>query len=102
MYARRRNRLVSNKCQQVGLWSTRHCERVIAWRGHICRPANASSWAAILYEHKGFQWLIERRLDQNSDPLAGRTGTRSKPGRVNTRWHDGVRYAESVIKGKNK
>ena len=58
------------------------------------RPKNANSWAAILYQYHGRQWLIEKRAALQSPLLAGRTGTRAMPGFVATRWHDGVSYAE--------
>ena len=96
-YVRRRNRSVSSKCRKIGWWSERHCKRVISWRDHICRPANANSWPAMLYEHKGFIWLLTKRIANNSNALGGRTGTRAAPGHVAPRWHDGVRYAEEMV-----
>ena len=98
-YVRRRNRLVGGKCREAGLWSVRHCQRVIFWRDHLLRPQNRDSWAVMLYEHRGFQWLLERRSAYASGRLgvlAGRTGTRLAPGNVVTRWHDGVRFAEDL------
>ena len=93
---RRRNQLVATRCREEGLWSKIHCERVIAWRNHLLRRHNSNSWAAMLYDFHGFDWLYQQRLDLNSNPLAGRTGTRSMAGFVATRWHDGVKYAESL------
>ena len=95
-FVKRRGRISSNKCRDLGLWSARHCKRVIAWRDHIQRPANDTAWPARLYQHKGFQWLRERRAERHSSLLAGRTGTRVAPGHVAIRWHDGVRYADSI------
>ena len=96
-YIRRRNRLVGARCREAGLWSTRHCKRVVAWHDHLKRPQNHHSWAAVLYEHRGFQWLLERRSIYASGllgVLGGRTGTRVHAGNVATRWHDGVRFAK--------
>ena len=61
IFARRRNRTVSARCKENGLWSIDHCRRVTEWRDHILRPANANSWAAMLYEYRGSQWPMKRR-----------------------------------------
>jgi len=65
-------------------------------RSHL-QATNAASWPAILYEHKGFLRIVTQRLAHNSQPYGGRTGTRLSPGHVATRWHDGVRYAETML-----
>ena len=99
-YVRRRHILSAKRCKESGLWSVRHCTRVIAWRDHITRPANRHSWAALLLEFRGLQWLAERRSAFSSGLLgilAGRTGTRVAAGNVATRWHDGVRFAEALL-----
>lgn len=93
-YVLRRNKRVSTLCKEHGLWSVRHHKWVLAWRDHITRPANAKSWPAILYRYRGLDWLVQRRLQMGSNPLAGRTGARSSAGHVATRWHDGIRFAE--------
>ena len=87
-YVRRRNRVATKQCTTMGLWSTRHCERVLAWRDHIRRPANSRSWPAVLQDRRGFQWLLEQRAANNSGLLAGRTGTRVSAGQPAVRWHD--------------
>ena len=60
------------------------------------RPKNASSWAAVLYQHHGRQWLIEKRAALQSPLLGGRFGARALHGFVATRWRDGVSYAEAT------
>ena len=97
MFIRKRNRTVTAVCEEQGLWSKRHCKRLIQWRDHISRSRNAHSWPAVLHEYRGFQWLLERRIERGSGPLAGRTGTRAEAGHVATRWHDGVRFAERYL-----
>ena len=98
-FARRRNRLIKSTCNTEGLWSKRHCRRIINWRDHILRPANASSWAAALYNYRGADWLMAQRAEHGTSVFGGRTGTRLAPGFVATRWHDGVDYAIKYLEG---
>ena len=64
-FVRRRNRLSSAAARDMGSWSLRHCKRVVSWRNHLLRPANYRSWASILLNFKGFDWVMSRRA-QNS------------------------------------
>ena len=96
-YIRRRNRLATVECLRMGTWSYRHCKRILNWRDHLERPANAASWAAILLHFRGFEWLMARRSQHQGGLLGGRTGTRVASGNVSTRWHDGVLYAEQRV-----
>ena len=93
-FVRRRNRIAAVAAREAGLWSMRHCTRVLDWRAHLERPLNKASWAAILLHYRGFQWLMQQRLQHSGGVLGGRTGTRAASGNVATRWHDGVRIAE--------
>ena len=95
-FVRRRHRIVAQHCRNEGLWSRRHCERVLNWRSHLERDANRWSWPALLLHHRGSQWLQQTRVEHCSLPTGGRTGTRSSPGFVARLWHDGVAYAESI------
>jgi hypothetical protein len=97
-FCRRRARLAGVHCRQVGLWSIRHATRVLAWRDHLERPANAAAWPAALLHHRGRRWLEQRRLACGSTSvIAGRTGTRAAPDHVHTRWHDGLEYAKTIV-----
>ena len=70
---------------------------------HLARDRNQRTWAARLQAYHGKAWLIDRRValapasSATVSIFAGRTGTRSAPGRVFTRWHDGVDLARSHI-----
>jgi hypothetical protein len=105
-YVRRRGRLARKVCVEQGVWSHKWFGRATQWDDHLARPQNFHSWPAKLREHKGKQWLMERRAsfaptvasrDSSSSILAGRTGTRSFRGKVNTRWHDGIDFARSCV-----
>ena len=96
-FLRRRRRVAAAFCQQHGLWSERHCQRILRWRDHLERPRNGHSWAAILLHHRGLDWLMEQRSLHQGGIFAGRTGTRVAAGFVATRWHDGVRYADGSL-----
>ena len=95
-FVRRRRRIGGVAARKAGLWSARHCTRVLDWRDHLDRPRNEASWAAILLHYRGFQWLMEQRLQHGGSVLRGRTGTRVASGNVANGWHDGVRDDESV------
>ena len=96
-FVRRRNRLAAAEARSMGTWSHRHCKRVLSWRDHLLRPANSHSWAAILLNFHGFEWLLQKRSENQGGLLAGRTGTRAASGNVFTRWHDGLVYAAKQL-----
>ena len=97
VFVRRRNRVSAAEARRMGSWSLRHCKRVLSWRDHLLRPANSRSWAALLYQFRGFEWLLQRRSQNSGGLLAGRTGTRIASGNVSTRCHDGIIFAEQHL-----
>ena len=92
-----RHRIIAHRCRGEGLWSTRHCKRVVDWKAHLERKPNKWSWPALLLHHKGLHWLQQTRVDNNSLSTGGCTRTRSVPGFVARRWHDGVAHAERML-----
>ena len=97
-FVRRRGRLASVVADAHGKWSRQHHARVIAWAQHLERSRNQLSWAAALLHWRGRAWLARRRVDQGSvSAEAGRTRTRSAPGFVAVRWHDGLEWAKTRI-----
>ena len=97
-YVRRRGRMVAAHCRQAGLWSHRWFHRTVAWRDHLERPRNARSWASKTLHYMDHDWFCRRRaLFGRAACTAGRTGTRTFPGCVHTRWHDGVQYAQEIL-----
>ena len=106
-YVRRRGRAARKQCAHHGLWSQQWFKRAIAWDEHLSRRRNFHTWASKLREHRGKTWLMHRRASfapstasvvSPASATAGRTGTRSFPGIVHTRWHDGVDFAKSIVK----
>jgi len=87
-FVQRRNRIISQRCHGAGLWSTRHCKRVLSWRDHPMKPSDPASWASTLYQYRVFDWLVQQRRAHNSNPFVGHSGTRAAAGHVATRWHD--------------
>ena len=105
-YVRRRGRLARKFCAKQGVWSQHWFTRAVCWDAHLSRPRNWHSWPSRLRGHKGKQWLMERRAlfapavasrGSSASVFAGRTGTRSFHGKVNTRWHDGIDFAQLQI-----
>ena len=104
-YVRRRGEAARKKNSEHGVWSNHWFGRALDWDEHLARPRNLASWPAKLRDYRGRQWLIERRASfapsvasrrSSVSVFAGRTGTRSFPGKVHTRWHDGIDYARSM------
>jgi hypothetical protein len=104
-YVKRRGRAARKICSERGLWSNHWFGRSLAWDEHLARPRNFVSWPAKLREYRGRQWLIEQRASfapsvasrgSTASVFAGRTGTRSFPGKVQARWHDGIDFACSL------
>ena len=85
--------------RKQGLWSERHCDRVVQWDEHLHRSVNWRTWAAQLQDVRGDDFLQAKRLEHNStSALAGRTGTRLPGlGKVQVRWADGVRFAKAHL-----
>ena len=98
-YFQRRGRLVGNTCRASGLWSDRHCLRVLSYHEHMLRDRNGA-WAKELLHTCDAEWLRRRRLAFGSSSVwAGRTETRAQSGHVPRRWHDGVVYAKIHLSG---
>jgi hypothetical protein len=99
-FVRRRNRAAAHEARRRGCWSTLWRKRVTNWNEHLGRERNQNSWAAKTLHFHGKTWLQEQRrlhaVGQHSSLSAGRTGTRSFPGIVHKRWHDGVDTAMTV------
>ena len=60
-FVSRRSRLACAACRSQGWWSERHRQRVISWREHMRRPANADSPAAKILSFRDAAWLQGRR-----------------------------------------
>ena len=97
-YCKRRNRSAGLFCKTIGLWSHRWYRRSLTWHAHLLRPLNRHTWSALLVQYRGKQWLQERRSNFVGSCTAGRTKTRSFLGPPCVRWHDGVDFAEEMIK----
>ena len=109
-FLRRRRRSAAGVCKRTGKWSTWWFRRACAWDQHLSRHENQRSWAARLRTFRGRTWLQERRAaflgtatgnSQVGSCNAGRTGTRTFPGRPYVRWHDGIEYARQILPTEN-
>jgi len=100
-FVRRRNLIVSQAATSAGRWSNIWKSRVSKWSQHLNRPRNGNSWAAKTLHYHGKEWLQQQRIThaigQFGSMLAGRTCTRSFPGVIHKRWHDGVDLALSEL-----
>lgn len=102
-YVRRRARTAGQAACAAGLWSIRTAKHIVAWEGHVGRPANAHSWPAHPMQSRGRKWLQEQRMQHSSLSLqSGRTGTRLLPGKPQTRWHDGLSAPESTCAARKE
>ena len=95
-FMRRRNRAATAQIELSGAWRTQHCRRVLAWDAHCRRPANSKTWAAKLLDFHGERWLNERRAECQRDAQS-RLDSRICRGAPAARWHDGVKYAKSIL-----
>lgn len=96
-YAKRTARQAGRVASRSGLWSERHCTRVVAWSEHLERERNQPSWASVLYRWRGEEFLMQKRASQGARATAGRTAMRAAAGHVHMRGHDGVRYAKDRL-----
>ena len=91
-FVRRRGRAARQLCLQCGIWSLRWFRRALAWDSHIRRERNDFTWAAKIVDFRAADYLSQRRAFHN-----GRTATRSQPGYVSRRWHDGIALARLEV-----
>ena len=88
------NRVAADTARNRGCWSNLWRKRVIDWSSHLHRDQNQSSWASKTLHFHGKAWLQEQRrlhaVGERTSLTAGRPCTRSFPGIVHKRWHDGV------------
>lgn len=102
-FVRRRGRHARGQCQDNGLWSHLWFKRALKWDAHLARIVNARSWASRLRSYTRREWLMEQRrlllpLDSNVVLMtAGRTGTRTQPGKVHMRFHDGLEFVQIIL-----
>ena len=100
-YVRRRGRLAGTSCRASGLWSKRWFTRAASWNAHLERDRNRYTWSARLLHYMDRQWFADRRASLlpvdgfSGSILAGRTDTRTNPGCVHTRWHDGIEFGKT-------
>ena len=100
-YVRRRGRLAASSCRAAGSWSKRWFSRVVDWNAHPERQRNRYTWSSRLLHYMDREWFINRRASLlpvdgcTGSVLAGRTDTRTNPGCVHARWHDGIEFAKS-------
>ena len=93
-YVRRRARLISQQIPYSGSWYFSWRLRVLDWDEHLQRPINGACWMAKLRNYRGAGWFhLRRAFFASARATAGRTNTRVGPGRVHTRWHDGIEAA---------
>ena len=94
-YIRKRARSARGVWAQKRMWSLGWFRRVLQ------RPRNGDTWAAILRNWQGTEWLMEQRIAHTPMPgysasvFAGQTATRSYHGKVCIRWHDGIDYVRA-------
>ena len=112
-FHRRRHREAAKLIEEVnGWWARTWWRRCVSWDVHCRRdlriqtarePATMTSfsWPPILLDWLGHDFLELRRLfhrrSATSHRSVSRTSTRVVVGHVNTRWHDGVLFAQSRI-----
>ena len=96
-FIRRRNRLSSSLCRQMGWWSARWWRRSWEWDSHIRRLRNSGLWSHALVQWHDEAWLDERRAFARGNSLwASRTRTRAFRGRVHQRWEAGIQLASGL------
>jgi hypothetical protein len=102
-FVRRRQRTIKQVLHRRGWWSQLWFKRSRAWDAHLDR--HPDSPAAKMRSWQGESWLESARAvwanirTSRARPwtmTAGRTDTRVAPGRPQTRWHEGLRFAEQV------
>ena len=103
-WLRRRNRIASRKCCEIGRWSIIWANRFLNWHKHVMR---SNLFSRKLIEYRDAQWLIAQRMrfvsrnrsaTSRNRPHAGRTGTRGGlGGKPQPRWQEGVALAKQVL-----
>ena len=105
LFHQRRGRVAAQVARDQGLWSRRWWQRAQMWDEHLARSRNSSAWSSRLRTHRDRRWFTERRANllgnQHSQSAlsvtAGRTQTRTAPGKVHMRWHDGIHLAKDHL-----
>ena len=101
-HAMRKGRLASQLAKGAGLWSKHWFGRALTWDEHVQRSRSVCKWNQSLCAFHDIGWLRELRSayaainPARSNPwtvLAGRTGTRAGPGRVQPRWQEAIQKA---------
>ena len=104
-YARRRGCHASKLIGHAESWSKHWFDRATSWNEHVERGHSPCKWNRDLLAYHGLGWLQERRAGfaavissrLNSWTIwAGRTGTRSAPGKVQPRWQEAMQWVETL------
>ena len=99
VFARRKGRYASGLAREAGLWSEHWFKRALTWDDHLMRNHSGCSWNHSLVAFHDADWLKEQRsffaasAPTRHNPwtsVAGRTGTRAAPGKVQARWQESV------------
>jgi hypothetical protein len=110
-YCRRRNRLARDVSLKTGMWSRLWARRMTDWHNHLSRAATRLHFCSRLLQVNDAHWLLLQRsmyVSQDGLPYnqsrvsasGGRTGTRLNIGRPQTRWHEGVALAETILQNQ--
>ena len=103
-HAKRQSRQANALARQTGLWSKYWFDRAVAWDGHVRRDHVGLEWNSKFLELRNSAWLRDQRalfapsVSSRSNPwtiFAGRTGTRSSPGKVQARWEEAIEFAKA-------
>lgn len=102
VFVKWRGRLAATEQPGSGPWSKKLVQRVVNWNSHILRDDTHPAKELLLWHDT--EWLRTQRMnllprvtDSSWTSMAGRTGTRAAPGKVQTRWQEGVVHALSLI-----
>ena len=96
-FCKRRGRIATRTCKQLGMWTRTWFTRAVRWDDHIRRPRNSYSWSTALVKWRGKPWLQARRAERGTPCTAGKTGTRASPDRVRQRWDSGIALARLAM-----
>ena len=92
-YVRRRNAAMTNLISRDASWNLDYCNRLAAWDAHLHRPRNKHSWPSKMVGFQASEWLEAHRAMRHCG-----TGTRVSRGGPATRWHEGIEFAEKMLK----
>ena len=77
-------------------WSHVWCKRMQTWSEYMSRHPHI--WPARISKVNDADWLVVRRILCGSRSIhSGPTRTRAMRGKVERRWHDGLRYAHEFL-----